>query len=55
MLPLVKLADAGDAAAAFVFKAIDSMRDANAFVSKAPFVPRGFLGFRCSLYFPDKK
>ena len=55
VVPVFRLGVAEDAAAAFVFSAIDSMSEANAFVNRAPFVPRGFFGFRCSLYLPDKK
>ena len=53
--PMLRLAVADDSAAAFDFCAMCSISEANAFVKSAPLVPRGFLGFRCSLYFPDKK
>ena len=53
--PILRLAVADDSAAAFDFCAMFSISKANAFVKIAPLVPRGFFGFRCSLYFPDKK
>ena len=53
--PMLRLAVADDSAAAFDFSAMFSISKANAFVNIAPLVPRGFFGFRCSLYFPDKK